>query len=90
VLSEIVQAVDKKISIYIDGGIRSGIDIFKCLALGADAVLIGRPVSIYAVGGGIEGLKYYLNKIIKELKDVMILTGAQSIRDINKNMLRYL
>ncbi len=82
VLPDIVKAVGKDIVIFIDGGIRSGIDIFKALALGADAVLIGRPVSIYAVGGGIEGIKFYINKKLEELKEVMLLTGCKSISDI--------
>ncbi len=86
VLPEIASAVKGKMTVFIDGGFRSGVDVFKALALGADAVLIGRPVSIYAVGGGIDGVKLYLNKIISELKEVMILTGAQSIKDITSNM----
>ncbi len=88
VLPEIVKAVGKELTIFIDGGIRSGVDIFKALALGADAVLIGRPVSIYAVGGGIDGVKLYLNKLIEQLKEVMILTGAVSIKDISPYMIK--
>ncbi len=88
VLPEIVEAVGKKMTIFIDGGIRTGQDVFKCLALGADAVLIGRPVSIYAVGGGSEGVKMYINNLKQELFEAMILTGAKDIKSIKPNMLR--
>ncbi len=88
VLKEIVIAVNGKATIFIDGGIRTGIDVFKCLALGADAVLIGRPIAIYAVGGGLEGVQYYLNRIVQELREIMILTGAKNVKDINEKMIR--
>ncbi len=75
-------------TIFIDGGIRTGQDIFKCLALGADAILIGRPVSIYAVGGGNEGVKMYINNLKQELTEAMVLTGAKDIKSIKPHMLR--
>ena len=52
VLPEIVSAVKGEVVIFADGGVRSGIDILKLIALGADSVLIGRPLAIAAVGGG--------------------------------------
>jgi len=88
VLEEIAGVVKNKMTIFIDGGVRTGLDVFKCLALGADAVLIGRPVTIYAVGGGIEGVKFYMDKIREELRDTMILTGAKNIKSIKRSMLR--
>lgn len=88
VLKEIVEVVKKKMVIFVDGGIRTGLDVFKCLALGADAVLIGRPVAIYAVGGKNEGVMFYLKKVIQELRDTMILTGAKDIKSIKPEMLR--
>ncbi|HBR07662.1 MAG TPA: alpha-hydroxy-acid oxidizing enzyme, partial [Clostridiales bacterium] len=51
VLPEIVRAVSGKTVIFVDGGIRSGVDVFKALALGADAVLIGRPFVSMVYGG---------------------------------------
>ncbi|MBU1077972.1 MAG: alpha-hydroxy-acid oxidizing protein, partial [Spirochaetes bacterium] len=88
VLREIVEAVKGKMLILIDGGIRTGLDVFKSIALGADAVLIGRPVTVYAVGGRQEGVKLYLERIIQELRDAMILTGAKNIRSIKPHMVR--
>jgi len=89
VLPEIVKVAKNKVLILIDGGIRFGLDVFKCIALGADGVLIGRPISVYAVGGGIEGVKYYVNKIVQELREVMILTGSKNIKSISPKMLRF-
>ncbi len=82
VLPEIRQAVGDKMKIFVDGGIRSGADVFKAIALGADAVLIGRPYVIAAFGGGAEGVELYTNKIGAELRDVMIMTGCKNLSDI--------
>lgn len=88
-LPEIKQAVGDKLKIFVDGGIRSGKDVFKCLALGADAVLIGRPYVIAAHGGKEEGLKIYTQKILDELKEVMLMTGCKSLKDITIDKLRF-
>lgn len=90
VLPEIKKAVGNKAKIFIDGGIRTGIDVFKALALGADAVLIGRPYVIAACGGGEDGVKIYTEKIISELKDTMKMTGCTNISDIGQDKVRIL
>ncbi len=74
--------------IFVDGGVRSGADVFKMLALGADAVLIGRPLVAAAYGGGAEGVRLYMEKVIGELRDTMKMTGCQTIRDITADKLR--
>lgn len=76
VLPEIAAAVKGEIVILADGGVRSGADVLKMLALGADAVMIGRPVSVAAVGGGKEGVVKYLQQIESELLSAMVLTGT--------------
>lgn len=81
-LSEIREAVGDKLKIFVDGGIRSGADVFKAIALGADAVLIGRPYVIAAFGGGREGVALYTEKIGAELRDVMIMSGCKDLKDI--------
>lgn len=63
VLPEIVEAVGGKAKIIVDGGIRSGYDIFKAIALGADAVMICRPVLVRYYGGGTEGIRVYIQKL---------------------------
>ena len=60
VLPEIVEAVGGKAKIIVDGGIRSGYDIFKAIALGADAVMICRPVLVSYYRGGTEGIRVYI------------------------------
>ncbi|MDF2841140.1 MAG: alpha-hydroxy-acid oxidizing protein [Clostridia bacterium] len=87
VLPEIVKAVKGKMKIFIDGGIRTGIDVVKVLALGADAVLIGRPYAVAAYGGGAEGVQIYTEKIGKELRDTMIMTGCTKLSDIDETVI---
>ncbi|MBS4536268.1 alpha-hydroxy-acid oxidizing protein [Clostridium sp. D2Q-14] len=82
-LPDIAKAVKGKITILADGGIRSGIDVFKMIALGADAILIGRPIIIGAYGGYEEGVKLTLEKMQKELLQAMILTGNSDILSID-------
>lgn len=88
VLPEIVEAVKGKTKIIVDGGIRSGIDIFKALALGADAVMICRPILISWYGAGSEGISIYVEKLKNELTDIMYMCGARKISDINRDMIR--
>ena len=88
VLADIVDAVGKDMKIFVDGGIRSGVDIFKALALGADAVLIGRPYVTAVFGGAGEGVAAYTEKLASELKDTMAMCGAHSLEDISRDMVR--
>lgn len=87
VLPGIVKAVKGKITILVDGGIRSGADVLKLLALGAEGVLIGRPLIVAAYGGGTEGVQTLLEKYTAELRAAMILTGCKSLKDINSEVL---
>jgi len=87
VLPEIVDAVGGKMTVLVDGGIRSGVDIFKALALGADAVLIGRPFVTAVYGGGEEGVQLYVQKLKAELADTMRMCGAHSLAEIDRSML---
>ncbi len=87
VLPAIVDAVGGKMTILVDGGIRSGMDVFKALALGADAVLIGRPFVNMVYGGGAEGVQVYVDKLKAELADTMAMCGAHSLSDINRSMI---
>ena len=87
VLPVIAAAVKGKITVLVDGGIRSGEDVLKMLALGADAVLIGRPVAVAAVGGGAAGVALYLEKIRRELSDAMMITGVADVRHVSADIL---
>lgn len=87
VLPEIVKAVNGKVKIFADGGVRTGVDMLKMIALGADAVLIGRPFVTASFGGQSEGVKVYVDKLKAELKSAMVLTGCKTIKDINKKVI---
>ena len=76
------------VKILVDGGIRSGTDIFKALALGADGVLICRPFVTALYGGGAEGVGLYIEKLAGELRDTMEMCGAGSLREITRDMVR--
>lgn len=87
VLPEIADAVKGKLMILVDGGIRTGLDVFKAIALGADAVLIGRPFVTMIYGAGSEGVAVYVNKLKAELKDTMSMCGAHSLSEISRDMI---
>lgn len=87
VLPSIAKAVKGKLTILADGGVRTGVDILKLLALGADGVLVGRPLVVGAFGGGAEGVKLILDKMTSELKQAMILTGCNSIKEIDDRVI---
>ncbi len=87
VLPEIVKAVKGKIMILVDSGIRSGIDVFKMIALGADGVLVGRPIVIGAFGGYEEGVSLVIENMKNQLLQAMILTGAKDLSSIKSSMI---
>ncbi len=84
VLPAIAKAVKGKIKIFVDGGIRSGVDVFKAIALGADGVLIGRPVVPFIYAAGEEGFKVYMDKIVSQLRDTMTMCGTPTLADITE------
>lgn len=90
VLPAIVSTLREKgsrMKIFVDGGIRTGVDVFKALALGADAVLIARPFVTAVYGGQEEGITAYVDKIGSELEDTMQMCGAFSLNEIRSDMI---
>ena len=87
VLPDIVKAVDGQMKVFVDGGIRTGTDVFKALAMCADAVLIARPFVAAAYGAGAEGVRAYIARTGAELKDTMAMCGAFSVKEITEEML---
>ena len=87
VLEDIVEAVGGWMKILVDGGLRSGVDVFKALAMGADGVLLGRPFVTAVYGGAAEGVQCYIDKIGGELEDTMRMCGANTISDITRDMI---
>ena len=88
VLPEIVDAVKGQTKIIVDGGIRSGADMVKALALGADAVLICRPFAVAWFGGGSEGVRVYIEKLRREFTEAMYMCGARKLSDLSREMIR--
>ena len=87
VLKDIVDTVGHDIKILVDGGIRSGGDVFKALAMGADGVIIARPFVTALYGGEEEGIQTYINKIGQELEETMAMCGAYSLDEITREMI---
>ena len=87
VLPAVADAVKGRITILADGGVRTGGDVLKMLALGADAVMIGRPFSVAAVGGLREGVREYIDQVRSELVSAMVLTGTRSAASVDRKIL---
>ncbi|MBS0569997.1 MAG: L-lactate dehydrogenase [Proteobacteria bacterium] len=82
-LPAIAQVVGTQAEVLLDGGVRSGADIFKALALGARGVLIGRPWVWELAGAGVAGLRDLLGTLQRELKLTMTMAGVTRVADIN-------
>lgn len=88
VLPEIADAVGGSMAVLVDGGIRSGLDVFKALALGADGVLLARPFVTAVYGGEAAGVNALVNQLEAELSDTMRMCGAATLADISRSMVR--
>jgi len=91
-LPDIVKAVrdndnGEKVVITADGGVRTGFDVVKMLALGADFVLVGRPLAREAVSTGVEGVKRIMEFLKTDIKIAMIMTSCNTLEDINEEIL---
>jgi 4-hydroxymandelate oxidase len=88
VLPHVVDAVDGACEVYVDGGIRRGADVLKALAMGARAVMIGRPVLWGLTVAGEEGAFRVLEILRTELNEAMLLSGCTRVDDIDASLLR--
>lgn len=86
-LPDVVEAVQGKIPVHVDGGIRHGSDVFKALALGADFVWIGRPVLWGLAYKGQVGVELCLSLLAEEIKLCMALAGVVKVSEISKDYL---
>lgn len=87
VLPEIAKAVGGQMTVLVDGGIRSGVDVCKALAMGADGVILARPYVTAVYGGGAEGVALLTQKIKAELEDTMAMCGVHSLGEISDEIL---
>ena len=85
-LPEIVEAVGDEIELLLDGGVRRGTDIVKALALGARAVLLGRPILWGLAVGGEEGVRHVLQIVRSELDRALALCGCPDVRDLRRDL----
>ena len=87
VLNPIAKAVKGQMKILVDGGIRTGVDVCKALALGADAVILARPYVTAVYGGAQEGVRVLTQKLQSELADTMSMCGVHSLAEITEDLL---
>jgi 4-hydroxymandelate oxidase len=81
-LPEVVAAVDGRAPVLVDGGLRSGIDVLAALALGAQAVLVGRPVLWALASDGADGVRACIDSLGDELREAMALAGATAVTNL--------
>ncbi|MBX9849429.1 MAG: alpha-hydroxy-acid oxidizing protein [Rhodocyclaceae bacterium] len=89
VLPEVVEAVGGRVPVLIDGGIRRGSDVFKALALGASAVLIGRPYVYALATAGALGVAHLVRTLREELETTMVLCGCRTLSDIDQTRVSF-
>ncbi len=87
-LPEIAETVARRVPVLLDGGIRRGGDIFKALALGADAVLLGRPYALALAAAGAPGVAHVLHLLRAELEATMVATGCATLEEIDSFLVR--
>lgn len=89
VLPEVAAAVGGRVPVLVDGGIRSGEDIVRALALGANAVLIGRPVAWALARGGAVAVTHLLTGLQQAMHAQLALCGVQSVREVSRDLVRW-
>jgi 4-hydroxymandelate oxidase len=87
-LVEVVEAVEGRCLVLMDGGVRRGTDVLKALALGAEAVMVGRPVAWGLAAGGEDGVAEVLEILRHEFDLAMALSGCRSVREIVRDLIR--
>jgi 4-hydroxymandelate oxidase len=88
VLPGVVEAVDGRIPVLVDGGVRRGTDVLKALALGASAVAIGRPVVWGLAAAGEPGVNQVLDLIREEVDRALALCGCASVHEVTRDLVR--
>src|SRR6267143_2528742 len=84
----IVERIGGRTKVLLDSGVRRGIDVFKALALGADAVGVGRPILYGLAVGGADGVVAVLEHLKTELVNVMRLSGTSGVADVGPELVR--
>ena len=87
VLPLVADAVGDDATVLVDGGVRTGIDVFRALALGASGALVCRPFVVCIYGAGEQGVRSYVEQLALELEDAMRMCGARTVDQIDQDML---
>lgn len=87
-LPEVARAVGDKVEVYVDGGIRTGRDVLRALALGARAAFVGRPTLWALAAGGADGVASLLAGLSAELREALALAGFTGVHDIEPDSVR--
>jgi isopentenyl diphosphate isomerase/L-lactate dehydrogenase-like FMN-dependent dehydrogenase len=87
-LPEVVDAVAGRCEVYVDGGIRRGTDVLKALALGARAVMVGRPALWGLAVNGKDGARHVLEILHAELELAMVLCGCPTLAQVNRSLVK--
>ncbi len=90
VLEEVVDAIDGRAEVLLDGGVRRGTDVLKALALGAKFVFVGRPMLYAAVAAGEDGVRRAVGLLKEEIHRDMALAGVRSIAEVTADLVRKL
>jgi isopentenyl-diphosphate delta-isomerase len=88
-LPEVVEAVGDEVDVTLDSGVRRAADAYKAVALGADAVMLGRPYAYGLAAGGTEGVRTVLRNFVAEFDLTMGLSGRRSVADIGRDAVRH-
>jgi len=88
-LCSIVKEVKGKTDIWMDSGVRTGSDVFKCIAMGATGVMIGRPFAMALACGGASAMQDCLHNIVAEFELTMALSGCASLNDITPDLISH-
>ena len=87
-LPEVVEVVGGRVPVLVDGGVRRGTDVLKALALGATAVLIGRPYIWGLAAEGEAGVRHVLSMLRTEFELAMALCGCRGVSEISRALVR--
>ena len=85
-LPEVASAVGDRAEIYADGGVRTGVDVVRALALGARAVLVGRPVLWALAVGGADAVEHCLTSLTEDVREALALAGCASCTEVGPDL----
>ncbi|KAF2542677.1 hypothetical protein F2Q68_00029418 [Brassica cretica] len=86
--TQVVKAVEGRLPVFLDGGVRRGTDVFKALALGASGVFVGRSSLFSLAADGEAGVRKMLQMLRDEFELTMALSGCRSLREISRNHIK--